>query len=97
MTGCPENWEEHSGHCYLWGDKPRSWYKAEEFCEKEGGHLASVTSEAANEYIFEGKEKRKHANIWLGGSDQEEEGGQTVVPGTSQCGNIFEYICQTLL
>ena len=74
MTGCPENWEEHSGHCYLWGDKPRSWYKAEEFCEKEGGHLASVTSEAANEYIFEGKEKRKHDKIWLGGSDQEEEG-----------------------
>ena len=74
VTGCPENWEEHGGHCYLWDDKARSWYKAEEFCKNEGGHLASVTSEAANEYIFEGKEKRKHANIWLGGSDQEEEG-----------------------
>ena len=76
LTGCQENWEEHDGHCYLWGDldMTKSWYEAEEFCRKEGGHLASVTSEAINEYIFEGKRSKDISNIWLGGSDKEEEG-----------------------
>ena len=58
------------GHCYLWGDKMLSWDAAEEFCQKEGGHLASVTSESTNDYIS--KEKSRH--LWIGGSDKENEG-----------------------
>ena len=52
----------------------KSWSDAEVFCQGEGGNLASVTSEAINDYIYEEK-KRKGLNfVWLGGSDQEKEG-----------------------
>ena len=77
VTGCEGNWEKHGSNCYLWSQKDQQkldWYDAEAFCKKEGGHLASVTSEATNEYIFEGKRERSLANIWLGGSDQPMEG-----------------------
>ena len=40
---------------------------------KNGGHLASITSEAVNAYIFEEKKKRPLANVWIGGSDKEIE------------------------
>ena len=36
------------------------------------GHLASVTSEAIEEYIIENR--RDISYLWLGGSDKEEEG-----------------------
>ena len=43
-------------------------------CRQEGGHLASVTSEAINEYIYEEKKRRGLSALWIGGSDREEEG-----------------------
>ena len=75
MTSCKESWKENSGRCFLWGGKKeRGWDEAEEFCQKEGGHLASVTSEAIEEYIIEEKNRRDISYLWLGGSDKEEEG-----------------------
>ena len=75
VTACKENWEEKSGRCFLWGgNKKRSWDEAEEFCQKEGGHLASVTSEAIHEYIIKEKNRKGVGYLWLGGSDKEEEG-----------------------
>ena len=75
VTACKENWEEKSGRCFLWGgNKKRSWDEAEEFCQKEGGHLASVTSEAIHEYIIKEKNRKGVGYLWLGGSDKKEEG-----------------------
>ena len=76
-AACQDDWEEHGGHCYLWSDSQlkKSWADAEEFCQKKGGHLASVTSEAINEYIFEEKRKRGlSSHLWLGGTDMQMEG-----------------------
>ena len=76
VTSCGGEWLENGGHCYLWSEKElrKSWEDAEEFCKREGGHLASVTSEASNEYIYKEKKRRGLSSLWIGGTDQEEEG-----------------------
>ena len=51
-----------------------NWDDAEGFCKNEGGHLASVTSEATNEYIHYEKRKRGISRLWIGGTDKEKEG-----------------------
>ena len=77
FSACQGNWEKNGDHCYLWsrkGQQKLTWDDAEEFCNKEGGHLASVTSEAINEYIHHEKRKRRISRLWIGGTDKEKEG-----------------------
>ena len=71
-----QGWQEQvryrEGHSYkLYWDWTPSWSAAEAHCQKEGGHLASVLTEEEQEevrLVAEGQE------VWLGGSDQEQEG-----------------------
>ena len=70
----------------LWGSKSmrpklqyfdlnRTWYQAEEFCVSKGGHLASVNSQFEHDQLRELlKDEKKVEFVWLGGSDEEEEG-----------------------
>ena len=51
-----------------------NWHDAEDFCRNKSGHLASVTSKAANDYVEEGKKQRGMNRLWIGGSDLEAEG-----------------------
>ena len=51
-----------------------TWPDAEDYCKKESGHLASVTSNATNDYVVDGKKKRDINRLWIGGSDSEAEG-----------------------
>ena len=71
-----EAWEKFGDQCFLWSKKSaaKNWTEAEDFCKLEGGHLVSVTSKAINEYILEGKNKRKIFSLWVGGTDKKEEG-----------------------
>ena len=46
VTKCQRNWELKDGHCYLEGTKELSWYDAEAYCQKEGGHLGSLEEQA---------------------------------------------------
>ena len=75
---CPQDWENHGDHCYLWSDKDTSgmktWDKAEAFCIQKGGHLASATTAAIETYITKENAKRRLKHLWLGGSDIEKEG-----------------------
>ena len=58
--------------CFLWvTDKQRNWTEAEHICQKEGGHLASVTKEIIQAYIFDRVGQNK---VWIGATDQEREG-----------------------
>ncbi len=50
-TGSPIGKTEYNGHTYgIYTDKI-SWDEAVEFCESQGGHLATITSEAENNAI----------------------------------------------
>ena len=47
--------ERHGDHCYLWTTAKKNWTADEDFCMEEGGHLASVVSDATLGYILLGK------------------------------------------
>lgn len=58
-------------------DDSRTWYEAEEICrEHEGGHLASISNEAENQYLNEkiqllSSSPREPEQLWLGGIDKD--------------------------
>ena len=74
MSACEPYWEENGNHCYLWSKNKVNWTEAEGLCQRKGAHLASVTSTAINDYVLEGKDKRRMYQLWIGGSDLEVNG-----------------------
>ena len=74
---CPKGWERMEDHCYLWpsADLRRSWGEAEQFCNDQDGHLASVTNLKIQNYIQSKVEKNdSNTFFWIGGTDRENEG-----------------------
>ena len=64
---CKAPWETNGPYCYLWSNKAKTWDDAGQTCRREGGYLASVTSNAINDYILkEGAIKRISDSIWIG-------------------------------
>ena len=74
VESCQENWVENGDHCYYWSMTEVNWTQAENHCRKGGGHLASVTSEAINEFILSELIKRSNRMLWIGGTDKGEQG-----------------------
>ena len=75
VQDCEQPWVANGQHCYFWSNHSNTWDGAEQFCQTKGGHLASVTSNATNEYILRGIKTRKITeNMWIGGTDKDEEG-----------------------
>ena len=76
-TRVKEGWQEEvvywEGPKFKLHTKGKSWTEAEAHCQAEGGHLASVVSEGKQEEVM--AEAGTMGYVWLGGSDQKEEGG----------------------
>jgi len=74
------------GSVYQVFDVGMTWYEAKAYCESIGGHLATVTSQAEQDYIM-GQLTGYNKNIyWLGGTDATHEGQWEWVTGEP-----FEY------
>jgi hypothetical protein len=66
---------EYGGHTYYISKKTETWSKAKEICEKNGGHLVTITSAEENDAIIEYiKAQKINKNIWIGYSDTKQEG-----------------------
>ena len=74
MESCKEPWVENGDHCYYWSMMEANWTQAEDYCRSGGGHLASVTSNATNEFILRELNKRGNTMLWIGGTDKGEQG-----------------------
>ena len=74
VESCEQGWEKNGDHCYLWNTDKKNWNDAEDFCQKEGGHLASVTSNATRDFVVEGMNRTGLPDAWIGGNDIDEEG-----------------------
>ena len=74
VATCEEGWEKHNNHCYYWVTEKMNWTTAEDFCQEEGGHLASVSSNETMGFVLLGAHSRNLKYIWLGGNDVEQEG-----------------------
>merc|ERR1711962_334586 len=74
VTSCTEGWETHGNHCFKWKTHYETWDSAQICCKSENANLASITSEAINQYVLEGMRSRNLSYIWIGGNDKDEEG-----------------------
>ena len=71
---CDQGWDVFGDQCYFYGTDMKSWFGAEEHCKEEGGHLASVSTSAIEDYVLNEIEKRGMDWVWFGGNDIEKEG-----------------------
>ena len=69
VESCEQDWEKNGEHCYLWSTDRKNWTSAENFCNKAGGHLATVQSAATFNFLVEGMNRTGLVAAWLGGND----------------------------
>lgn len=69
------------GHTYVLYDLPLTWKLASTYCEKAGGHLATVTSAREKAVIDTLLEDASLGVYWLGATDEEWEGGWQWITG----------------
>ncbi|CEM00455.1 unnamed protein product [Vitrella brassicaformis CCMP3155] len=50
--GCPKGYFNSGSKCYRLGFEPMEWQEAEDTCEAEGGHLATVGTKEENEAVL---------------------------------------------
>lgn len=70
---CPADWDVFGGHCYLadYGTY-RTWMDAEAYCNSFGGHLASIHSQAEEDFLY--SLLGAVSITWLGATDKNQEG-----------------------
>jgi hypothetical protein len=73
LETCPGGWVEFESYCYQVRPDAKHWIGAENDCTMTGGHLASILSQAENDFIYDLINDLSFANLWLGGSDYASE------------------------
>lgn len=68
---CPSDCTLCNGHKFKLFSDTKTWAEAKADCESRGGHLATSTSEEKNEFL---KSIAIGKSVWLGGTDEENEG-----------------------
>ena len=69
-----------NGHSYQRFDTALNWNSAKTACAGLGGHLATITSQAENDWVWTNLGV-SGVNIWLGGTDEAQEGVWTWITG----------------
>lgn len=67
-----------NGHSYQRFDTIMSWTAAKAFCESKGAHLATITSQAEDDFVGTNLVTKF---VWLGGADAASEGNWTWITG----------------
>ena len=63
-------------------DSVTTWEEAKAFCENLGGHLAIISSQEENDYVYNLMRESGYENAYFGLTDKEEEGNWICVDGT---------------
>lgn len=75
----PEN-----GHWYQRFDNSLGWHDAKDYCESMGGYLATIASQAENDFVYNNLASfSPHEMVWLGATDETQEGTWEWVTGES--------------
>ncbi|KAM9767031.1 galactose-specific lectin nattectin-like isoform 2-T2 [Menidia menidia] len=64
---CPAHWEFHGFQCFRFYPSAKTWYAAEEFCNSEGAHLASVSDPRQENFLQGMIHRAGRTTGWLGG------------------------------
>ena len=73
-----------TGHQYevYENDSVTTWEEAKAFCENLGGHLAIISSQEENDYVYNLMKESGYDSAYFGLTDKEEEGKWICVDGT---------------
>lgn len=90
MTGSQAKAQQHSDHLYWRGDTKGNWFEAQNACRAKGGNLASIHSQADNDFLtsvcFEKCRQQGNCNYqsdcWIGLNDQQKEGAYVWTDGS---------------
>jgi hypothetical protein len=63
-----------TGHWYQRIDTNMTWHDAKAYAESLGGYLVTITSQSENDFIYNNLVSGINEIIWLGGTDEEQEG-----------------------
>lgn len=66
--------EFNGHHYYVFNNDDYTYDQASAFCTILGGHLATITSQEENDYLFQYMKNSGHRSAYFGLSDAEEEG-----------------------
>jgi tetratricopeptide (TPR) repeat protein len=66
-------------HLYLYVDSARTWHEARNYCALQGGYLATIQTATENEFIYQ--LTGGNSSVWLGATDEAEEGVWSWVTG----------------
>lgn len=73
-----------NGHTYvLYDHSAGSWQEAEEFCERNGGHLVTITSAEEQQAVHNLLNESTKSYCWLGATDKDSEGNWVWITGES--------------
>ena len=78
---------EFNGHTYLLVGTPMTWYDANDYCLRLGGHLATITSQEEDDFLS----NLAVNTYWLGGTDRDSEGEWRWIIGESFDYQNWEY------
>ncbi len=83
LGNVPEEAVEYNGHYYYVYDIDTitDWNMAQEYCEEQGGYLATITSQEENDFVYAYLEEYDYESAYFGFTDQEEEGNWKWVNG----------------
>ncbi|XP_069845024.1 C-type lectin domain family 4 member K [Dipodomys merriami] len=74
-----QGWKYFRENFYYFSHTPKTWYSAQQFCVSRNSNLASVTSEAEQEFLYKTADGRPH---WIGLTKTGSEGNWSWVDGT---------------
>lgn len=79
----PQEAAEFNGHFYrVYNiDGGITWQEAKEYCERQGGHLATITSPEEQSFISDLIRDEKKRSYWIGLTDEDESGNWQWVNG----------------
>jgi tetratricopeptide (TPR) repeat protein len=66
-------------HLYLYVGSNRTWHEARNYCALQGGYLATIQTAAENEFVYQ--LTGGNNSVWLGATDEAEEGVWSWVTG----------------
>jgi len=76
----PADAVEFRGHWYKLYTQKMGWHDAKRFCEKQGGHLVTITSKEEDGFVAS-LARKAGGSSWIGFTDEREEGNWEWVTG----------------
>ena len=74
LEPCEEPWVTYGFSCYLYSSKGKTWAKAQEFCNTEGGHLVEIDDTGERDFLVRTFLDKNYVIVLVGSTDKETEG-----------------------